>query len=45
MTQRHGIAKLVEEWRGEAQLMSHRGLTESAALVASLANDLEKTLH
>jgi len=43
MTQRHDIAGLVEEWRGEALLMSHRGLTESAALVASLANDLEET--
>ena len=45
MTRRHGIAELVEEWRGEAQLMSHRGLAESAALVESLANDLEETLR
>ncbi len=45
MTQRYGVAELVEEWRGEAQLMSHRGLTESAALVESLANDLEETLQ
>ena len=39
------VAELVEEWRSEAQLMSHRGLTESAALVESLANDLEETLR
>ena len=45
MTRRHSIAELVEVWRGEAQLMSHRGLTESAALVESLANDLEETLR
>ena len=45
MTRRRGIAELVDEWRGEAQLMSHRGLTESAALVESLANDLEETLR
>ena len=45
MTRRHDIAELVEGWRGEAQLMSHRGLTEAAAVVESLANDLEETLR
>ncbi len=43
MTGQDGIAALIGAWRGEAALLGHRGLTEAAALVESLANDLEDT--